>query len=496
MKLTKKKKLLIILISIILVIIGIIVGIIIYANSNAPGSKTIKKVIKKIITVVDEEDDDNSSQNDFYVPADDTSLDRDRRPLAETEEEEVEEYIPEFTSKTVSWNGPKGYVIVIPHNDNNSRVTAELLQAYFKEKTGVELKIVTDKTKAVAREILIGNTNRYTTKLGNTKYAVTLNKEKLIFEGTHFALVDKAADWFMSLDYKSGKVNLLEGECADFVAAKTGGYKYVWGDEFDGSSLDRKKWTFGEDNTSALLENLDKEPVVNVGKGILRLSSIRYYNKFNPTAQYANFGRMLAESMSFQYGYLEMRARVPFGRGTWPSIWLSSNPDTCYKSRSNLYDYNIEIDIFEVFGSDNELIPNIHKWYFNGEHSDYSVKANRIEGLAGATTYKFQQYTNLSNKYHIYGFKWDSKNLIMMVDGEEYMKFDLNVNFDGKSSMDGYDTPVQIRFNNYIYTSDSIYTTSETEVNNYDLPFNYDIDWIRLYQKDGEGELNVKYFDE
>ena len=63
--------------------------------------------------------------------------------------------------------------------------------------------------------------------------------------------------------------------------------------------------------------------------------------------------------MSFRYGYLEMRARVPYSKGAWPSFWLLSggalgaNPNDAYR---------VEVDIFEVFSSCDTATPNIHKW--------------------------------------------------------------------------------------------------------------------------------------
>ena len=80
--------------------------------------------------------------------------------------------------------------------------------------------------------------------------------------------------------------------------------------------------------------------------------------------------------------------------------------------------------------------------------------------------------------------------MTVSVDGVDYNTYDLNDNYDGRSDMSGFRDNLFILLNNHIYVSDLGATTSGTEVNNKDLPFEYYVDYIRLYQKPGEGSLN------
>ena len=72
--------------------------------------------------------------------------------------------------------------------------------------------------------------------------------------------------------------------------------------------------------------------------------------------------------MTFKYGYLEMRARVPVGRGVWPSLWMKSNVNPEGAEIAERLgckpeaDYFTEIDIFEVFGN-NSVSSQLHKWW-------------------------------------------------------------------------------------------------------------------------------------
>ena len=75
------------------------------------------------------------------------------------------------------------------------------------------------------------------------------------------------------------------------------------------------------------------------------------------------------------------------------------------------------------------------------------------------------------------------------VDGEIYFRYDLSQDFGDKNDgMQGFNDPVYIIFNNFIFTENSSWknppVTDKTK-----WPITYKIDWIRLYQKDGEGEI-------
>lgn len=462
-----------------------------------------KKVTQQIIIEREpEESEETSSQENSETPAgeegnteeeedtEEATLDRERRPLYEAEDDAVSVYEPEYTVRAVDWNGPEGYVIVYADGNRNTKAVADIVQKYFKSKAGTELNIVSDRTAATAKEILIGDTNRYKSSLASNEYAVSLKNGKLVFEGGHFAMVENAADWFASLTYHSGKVNTLTGKTSDFVS-EINGYQYVWGDDFDGNALDMTKWCFADRMTgTSLMPTLTDENVVNVNEGLLKLTAGRYYNQSNPTAQYAtNSSVCTQDTMSYKYGYLEVRARVPYQRGAWPSFWLLSNGALNNPLSSRIY--NIEVDVFEVFSSTSTAIPNIHKWRLDTSSGNYHTQYNGNHALGQtSSTYTFSDTANLSNEYHIYGFEWTPEKMVMSIDGVEYMTYDLTYDFDQRDGMGDFDAPLFPIFNNFIYVSDLAETTNQNSVNNRDLPFEYFIDYIRLYQKPGVGELN------
>ncbi|MBR7133754.1 MAG: glycoside hydrolase family 16 protein [Clostridia bacterium] len=471
----------------LLLVLTFVVG----CSSETQTTKKKKKVIK-VIVQSDDTASDNGDNNDYDYDSDisDSYTDgREKRPLAEKETDSAQTaVVPEYSVNVTSWNGPDGYIIVYPNGSRSGKAAAEKLQTYFKKYAGVTLSVTDDRSAVKAKEILVGDTNRAKSKLGTNEYAVSVLKEKLFFEGGHFAMVETAVDWFVSLKYAKGKANLVTGKTENFLAVVKKNYEYVWGDEFGGSSLDMAKWCFEDKMAgSNLMPCLRDENVININEGLCKLTAIRYYNAARPAAQYAtNSSLCTQDTMGYKYGYLEIRARVPFKQGAWPSFWLVSNKALGNKligSNSQSLEYNVEIDVFEVFSSLNTVVPNIHKWYANGDHSMYN------SGKRASENFVYEDYATLSNEYHTYGFEWTPEKMIMSVDGKDYMTYDLTKSFDD-TDMDGFNKNLFVIFNNFIYVSDAGHTTASNLVNNDGLPFEYFIDYVRLYQIPGVGSLN------
>jgi beta-glucanase (GH16 family) len=87
-----------------------------------------------------------------------------------------------------------------------------------------------------------------------------------------------------------------------------------------------------------------------------------------------------------QYGYFEMRARLPTGPGVWPAFWLIG------KDRSS---YTAEIDVIEFYGDKPEGYSSVvHVWYRDGRHYSRYTR-NEVFG------------ENNPGDFHTYGVKVD-----------------------------------------------------------------------------------------
>lgn len=432
-----------------------------------------------------------------------------KRELPEEKKTYTEVYEPEYKAKTVEWGGPDGYTIIYSNNTTGANALAVYLRNFFFEKCGIELNVENDTVKSAdssRKEILIGDTNRYKTDLSEKKFAVKLDGNKLIFEGGHFAMVEKAVDWFMTEEYKEGYVVTLEGEARDFSSIRDGGYVYVWGDEFDGNFLDGTK--FNEYNhmgrTTDMRVLFGDEKVTDVEEGLLKLRAIRYYDESNAEYQYAVGSSLCTgDTMWWKFGYAEIRARLPMKQGAWPAWWTTTDcniskycAEVIAPQKKN-WDYSIEVDMFEVFSSTNEITPNLNKWYknYSGEYKKIYLEDGTLyeRGYTDWEPYVLEDSDENSYVYHTFGFEWTPTDVIMTIDGEVYGKMNFETeNIDTYSSMDEYtEQYMHMIFDNWIYAPMHAETIKFPQVMIVpeSLPTEFFIDYVRLYQIPGQGEL-------
>lgn len=283
----------------------------------------------------------------------------------------------------------------------------------------------------------------------------------------------------------------LENDTTIKNEKKLGKYEYVWGDEFDGNSLDRNKWELQiSDSTADVLQTEDN---VEYGGGTVKLWVKRYYDPFNNTQKWSNAPSLITRhTMNYSQGYLEMRAIVPFRQGFWPAFWTVSNKDQLLPAKDWIekYGWGTETDIFEIFGSKSVVTPNLHVWYQDGTSVHKMAKYK--------TKYEYENFSNLNNEYHIYGFEWTETEMSMYVDGEKYNTFYFKDNAPKQSEIDGFSQPVYVIINNGPITPENRSNDGmglprvDEDGNPSDIPGVFSIDWVRLYQEPGKGMFKSK----
>ncbi len=424
-----------------------------------------------------------------------------RKPYAEDEASEAwVDTDGDFDYKTEKWSGPEGYVIVIPTGDSEARVLAEYLQDYYTRVHKVTLQIATDSSAAKDKEILIGNTNRKESKadLKEGELKVSLEGNKLVFVGGHKVTTEAAVKRFTRL-YPDKNEAFTFSLKTDFTVAPTveglGDYKFVWGDEFeDWYDLDFGKWDFrpGMSGSATAKISTDRD-VIDVGDGRLKIRSINYFNENEPDVLFKMpYTTSSRTTFNFLYGYAEIRARVPFFKGAWPSFWGGSGTEVV--PRNPLW--HSEVDVFEIFGSEDTVVPNIHKWYddydYAGIHGlDPSERHTQYKSTTHPKKrYVFKDSKNLDREYHTYGYLWTTTEMKFYVDGECYCTMDIVNSWDEEPKMDMFQEPQQSQFNNHVFVEEASFKPNLIYENMHLLPSDYFIDYYRLYQlSDGKSKI-------
>ena len=202
-------------------------------------------------------------------------------------------------------------------------------------------------------------------------------------------------------------VGIETGECptGDFTTL-------VWEEEFDGNGIDATTWSFemgdgcpdlcgwGNNEQQYYTNRSDNARVEN---GILKITAKRESlgNRDFTSARMISKGKF-----EFQYGRVEIRAKLPQGQGTWPALWLlGGNIDQVGWPRCG------EIDIMEHGDGPNGLVSSsVHLPNANGDH--YYVRGD-------------QRIQNESTEFHVYRMDWLDSRIQFYVDGTRHHNFTL-----------------------------------------------------------------------
>ena len=196
-------------------------------------------------------------------------------------------------------------------------------------------------------------------------------------------------------------------------------WNLVWSDEFDsGPKPDLSKWSYnvgnwGWGNNELQYYTDGRQENARVENGNLIIQAHR-----DEWGQLWTSARLSTQSnISFKYGKVEFRAKVPAGRGTWAAGWLLGD---LYKDELS-WPYCGEIDVLECVG--------------------YEIDDETGSGLNHATchtrAYYFKQgnqigsemkLDSMDTKFHTYAIEWYPDVIYGLLDGERYYTYDKNAN--------------------------------------------------------------------
>lgn len=231
------------------------------------------------------------------------------------------------------------------------------------------------------------------------------------------------------------------------------GYTLTWHDEFDSPQLDLSKWYAvnsqgGDAQQSCCLGYGDSSLIspdqLQIQNGMLTITTER---NTHGGAAYRT-GAITTETLNdtptftFTYGRIDIRAKLPTGRGVWPAMWLLTGPATSPAS--------YEIDMMEMLGQDpHTLYQVVH----HGDGREYCSSAG----------------PDYSQGFHVFGLDWEPGKLTWSIDGQTVCTATKYVPSQ----------PMYLIIN----TALSDGSWGEAVNSSTPLPQTFDIDYVRVYKQ-------------
>jgi beta-glucanase (GH16 family) len=251
-------------------------------------------------------------------------------------------------------------------------------------------------------------------------------------------------------------------------------WKLVWSDEFDTAGRpDPTRWT----NETGFIRNREQQYYtagrsensrVESGRLIIEARKERFPNaRHTPGstnwqradhAEYTSASLTTRGRAEWRRGRVEVRAKLPRGRGVWPAIWMLGVD----REREG-WPRCGEIDIMEYVGFDPHVIhANIHTAKYNhvrgtGKGSRLGVEAP-FDGL------------------HIYALEWHSDRLDFFVDEKKYFTYAKEK--DAKEDAWPFDQPCYLILNLAIGGA----WGGQRGIDETIFPQRFEIDYVRVYQ--------------
>ncbi len=290
-------------------------------------------------------------------------------------------------------------------------------------------------------------------------------------------------------------------------------YNYVWEDDFTGQELNQDIWGYelGRIRGNEQQHYTDSKDNVFLRDGnlVLKVTDRKLEDQYiNPRGNRKviyNSGSVRTHGKKeFLYGRIEMKAKLPKGKGAFPAFWTLGadfNLDGDISSRQG-YGWPAcgEIDIMEMIGgtirtdetneenqSNKVVYATPHFYYANGDaDKDGSYLPYELGRSIGMDD-------DFNDEYHIFGINWSEDRIEWYLDGEIYS----TIEYD---QSDARIRALQACFNKPQYIQMNLATGGNWAKNAGDHLADdnteFVIDWVRYYQNDEQKASSDDYYSD
>jgi beta-glucanase (GH16 family) len=246
------------------------------------------------------------------------------------------------------------------------------------------------------------------------------------------------------------------------------GFGLVWSDEFEAAGLpDSSKWAFDTDRNFAGWYNNELQYYAaaraensRVENGNLVITARRedLSTAADWGGQHYTSARMVTRGKAeWTYGFIEIRARLPCGRGTWPALWMLSAPP------QGAWPDDGEIDIMEHVGFDPGVVHGtMHTLAYNHTRNNSRTATTSVADACTA--------------FHKYQLTWNANQIKVGVDDRNFYQYS---NDHSGNAEWPFDSPQYLIFNIAVGGD----WGGQMGVDDTIWPVRMEVDYVRVYQQ-------------
>lgn len=292
-------------------------------------------------------------------------------------------------------------------------------------------------------------------------------------------------------------------------------YSYVWEDDFNAQELDQDIWGYElgrvRGNEQQHYTDSNDNVFLRDGKLVLKVTDRKLEDQyFTPASSAAR--KVIYDSGSvrtsgkkeFLYGRIEMKAKLPKGKGAFPAFWTLGADFNLDGDISGSQGYGWpacgEIDIMEMIGgtiredeinegnqSNKIVYATPHFYYANGDaDKDGSYSPYELGGSIAINN-------DFNDDYHIFGINWSEDRIEWYLDGEIYNTIEYDQSDERIKALQAcFNRPQYIQMNlatggNWAKNAGNYLAEDNTE---------FTIDWVRYYQNSEQKASSDEYYSD
>lgn len=234
-------------------------------------------------------------------------------------------------------------------------------------------------------------------------------------------------------------------------------WQLIWEDHFERAEMDTTKWTRippGGADWNRHMSSDDR--CYDLADGKLILKGIVNPDTLNDPRPFITGGVYTKGKFAFQYGKVEIHAKLECAQGAWPAMWMLAE-----QKKYGAYPRNGEIDIMEHLNYDDII--------YQTTHSYYTLELKQKENPPHHGTTKID-----NTQFNTFGLEWYPDKLVFTLNDKETFRYPRVPGVD--PSQWPYDQPF------FVLIDQQLGGSWVGDVNLEELPVQMIVDWVKVYQ--------------